>query len=413
VTAGGKVADALQAFRQLIGPCDMLSYLVMMAPRLMECRRALKPTGSMYLHCDPAASHYLKLLMDAVFGPANFRTEIVWKRSSAHSDAKQGRAQHGRIHDVIFFYTKTNEWFWNQVFTPYDQTSVDSFYKHTEAGTGRRYRLGDLTGPGGAAKGNPSYEVMGVTRFWRYSKEKMAALIQEGRVVQTKPGAVPASWETDRQVLLHNGHDVQTLRQFPTFVEAEVRRGADGVILQWVQDSAFRFFPLVEHPDFGLALHPFDLATNKVLALVGRAAVRDWVDIIHCHASLQSFGLLVWATSGKDPGLSPSFILEQAARSAHYAKSDLATLAFDGTVPDIEGMVKTWRMMLREADDIAALLPEDHVGTCILTRNGDLFDGTIDALQRAVENDMLVFHEGAIRGAWPRLRPHSEGLHHE
>jgi DNA modification methylase len=192
VTAGGKVADALQSFRQLIGPCDMLSYLVMMAPRLMECRRVLKASGSMYLHCDPAASHYLKLLMDAVFGPANFRTEIVWKRSSAHSDAKQGRAQHGRIHDVILFYTKTDEWFWNQVFTPYDQDYVDSFYKYTEPGTGRRYRLGDLTGPGGAAKGNPSYEVMGVTRFWRYSKEKMAELIQQGRVVQTKPGAVPA-----------------------------------------------------------------------------------------------------------------------------------------------------------------------------------------------------------------------------
>lgn len=192
VTAGGRLADALQAFRQLIGPCDMLAYLVMMAPRLVECRRVLKPSGSMYLHCDPAASHYLKLLMDAVFGPANFRTEIVWKRSSAHSDAKQGRAQHGRIHDVILFYTKTDEWFWNQVFTPYDEKYVDDFYKYTEPGTGRRYRLGDLTGPGGAAKGNPSYEVMGVTRFWRYSKEKMADLIKEGRIVQTKPGAVPA-----------------------------------------------------------------------------------------------------------------------------------------------------------------------------------------------------------------------------
>jgi len=192
VTAGGRLADALQAFRQLIGPCDMLAYLVMMAPRLVECRRVLKPTGSMYLHCDPAASHYLKLLMDAVFGPGNFRTEIVWKRSSAHSDAKQGRAQHGRIHDVILFYTKTDEWFWNQVFTPYDQEYVDDFYKYMEPGTGRRYRLGDLTGPGGAAKGNPSYEVMGVTRFWRYSKEKMAELIQQGRVIQTKPGTVPA-----------------------------------------------------------------------------------------------------------------------------------------------------------------------------------------------------------------------------
>ena len=172
-----------------------------------------------------------------------------------------------------------------------------------------------------------------------------------------------------------------------------------------MQDSAFRFFPLVEHADFGLALHPFDLATNKVLALVGRAEVRDWVDIIHCHASLQPFGYLVWATSGKDPGLSPAFILEQAARSAHYSKPDLATLAFDGHMPDIEELGRTWRMMLREADDIAAQLPEDRVGTCVLTRNGELFKGSRDALQLALENDALVFHEGSIRGAWPRLCP--------
>ena len=192
VTAGGRVADCLKAFRTFLGECDMLAYLVMMAPRLVELRRVMKPTASIYLHCDPAASHYLKMLMDAVFGPANFRTEIVWKRSSAHSDAKQGRVQHGRIHDVILFYTKTDKWFWNQVFTSYDESYTDAFYKHIEPGTGRRYRLDNLTGPGGAAKGNPSYEVMGITRFWRYSKEKMAELIQQGRVVQTKPGAVPA-----------------------------------------------------------------------------------------------------------------------------------------------------------------------------------------------------------------------------
>ena len=190
--AGGKVADCLGAFRLFLGPCDMLSYLVMMAPRLIELRRVMKPTASIYLHCDPSASHYLKMLMDAIFGPDKFRTEIIWKRSSAHSDAKQGRAQHGRIHDVILFYTKNDDWVWNNVFTPYDQEYVDAFYKYTEAETGRRYRLGDLTGPGGAAKGNPSYEVMGVTRYWRYSKEKMAELIKQGRVIQTKPGAVPA-----------------------------------------------------------------------------------------------------------------------------------------------------------------------------------------------------------------------------
>ena len=192
VEAGGRVSQAMQAFRTFLGESDMLAYLAMMAPRLVELRRVLKPTGSLYLHCDPTASHYLKMLLDAVFGPVNFRTEIVWKRSSAHSDAKQGRTQHGRIHDVILFYTKTDVWDWNHVFTPYDASYTDAFYKHVEPKTGRRYRLGDLTGPGGAAKGNPSYEVLGVTRFWRYSKEKMAELTRRGRIVQMKPGSVPA-----------------------------------------------------------------------------------------------------------------------------------------------------------------------------------------------------------------------------
>jgi len=191
VTKGGKVADCLQAFRTFLGPCDMLAYLVMMAPRLVELRRALNQAGSIYLHCDPAASHYLKMLLDAVFGPENFRTEIIWKRSSAHSDAKQGRAQHGRIHDVILFYTKTDDWKWNNVFTPYDESYVEDFYKHVEPETGRRYQLGDLSGPGGEAKGNPAYEIMGVTRFWRFSKEKAEDLIRQGRIIQTKPGAVP------------------------------------------------------------------------------------------------------------------------------------------------------------------------------------------------------------------------------
>jgi hypothetical protein len=168
-----------------------MAYLAMMAVRLIELHRVLKPTGSLYLHCDPTASHYLKLLIDATFGINNFRTEIIWKRSSAHSDAKQGRRQHGRIHDTIFFYSKSDVWKWNQIYTLYDTEYVDAFYRHIEPGTGRRYRLGDLTGPGGAAKGNPMYDVMGVTRYWRYSEQRMAELIGQGRVVQTSPGAVP------------------------------------------------------------------------------------------------------------------------------------------------------------------------------------------------------------------------------
>ena len=156
VETGGEVSRSMQAFRMYLGKNNLLAYLAMMAPRLVELHRVMKPTASLYLHCDPTASHYLKLLLDAVFGAQNFRTEIVWKRSSAHSDAKQGRRQHGRIHDVILFYTKSDNYTWTTLYTAYDDKYVKNFYRHIEEGTGRRYRLGDLTGPGGAAKGTPN-----------------------------------------------------------------------------------------------------------------------------------------------------------------------------------------------------------------------------------------------------------------
>jgi len=187
-----KVKDLMSLLPTFLGRNDMMAYLTMMCPRLTELHRVLKKTGSIYLHCDPTAAHYLRLLMDASFSPENFRAEIIWKRSSAHSDTKQGRRQYGRIHDVLLFYTKGQEWVWNPVYAEYDPEYVEQFYRYVEPETGRRYRLGDLTGPGGAAKGNPSYEVMGISRYWRYSREKMQELIQQGRVVQTSPGTVPA-----------------------------------------------------------------------------------------------------------------------------------------------------------------------------------------------------------------------------
>jgi DNA modification methylase len=191
VEGGGRVAQVMIAFHTFLGGSDMMAYLAMMAPRLMQLHSVLKETGSIYLHCDPTASHYLKMLLDSIFNPWCFRSEIVWKRSSAHSDTKQGRKQHGRIHDIILFYTKSDEWTWNPLYTPYDPEYVKQFFKYEEAGTGRKFGSYDITGPGGAAKGNPQYEVMGVTRFWRYSKESMKKLIAEGRVYQPKPGAVP------------------------------------------------------------------------------------------------------------------------------------------------------------------------------------------------------------------------------
>jgi len=191
VEGGGKVSQVMQAFRTFLGESDMMAYLAMMAPRLNELRRVMKPTGSIYLHCDPTASHYLKMLLDAVFGPANFKSEIIWKRSSAHSDTKQGRRQHGRLHDVILFYTKGSSWTWNPIYTPHDPEYAEKFYKFTEPKTGRKYGLWDITGPGGAAKGNPHYEIFGVTRYWRYSEAKMREKIKTGKIVQPKSGSVP------------------------------------------------------------------------------------------------------------------------------------------------------------------------------------------------------------------------------
>src|SRR6185312_2295055 len=118
VEGGGRVADAIRAFRTLLGGSDMLAYLAMMAPRLIELRRVLKDTGSIYLHCDPTASHYLKLLMDSVFGVQFFKNEIIWKRSDAHSDGKQGSTHLGRIHDVILYYSKTDNPQFNTLYTP-------------------------------------------------------------------------------------------------------------------------------------------------------------------------------------------------------------------------------------------------------------------------------------------------------
>ena len=189
-TTPPNVKDMITAFREFIGRNAMMAYLVMMTPRLVELRRVLKPTGSIYLHCDPNASHYLKLLLDAVFGNRNFRNEIVWKRADSKGDTGQGARHFGRVNDSILFYTKTASSVFHAQYGPLDPGYVDRFYRYTDP-DGRRYKLDNMLGPGGAAKGNPQYEVMGVTRYWRYSKERMQRLIDEGRVVQTNPGTVP------------------------------------------------------------------------------------------------------------------------------------------------------------------------------------------------------------------------------
>lgn len=136
------VAEMIQALRHFLGENDMMAYLTMMANRLLELHRVLKPTGSLYLHCDPTASHYLKIVLDGVFGVENYRNEIIWKRTGAHGGAKRW----GPIHDTLFFYSKGAEYTWNKVFEGYDESYIKDFYKYSD--NKGIYRLVTLTGAG-------------------------------------------------------------------------------------------------------------------------------------------------------------------------------------------------------------------------------------------------------------------------
>jgi DNA modification methylase len=170
------------------------AYIEYMRPRCVEIARVLKETGSFYYHCDWHASHYVKVMLDQILGEGKFINEIIWKRQSAHNDAKQGSKHLGRVHDTIFLYGGGDaDYYFKHLYRTYDEDYVEKFYKHVEPGTGRRYQLGDLGAPGGAApaKGNPHYEFLGVTRYWRFSREKMQELYAQGLIVQTKPGTVP------------------------------------------------------------------------------------------------------------------------------------------------------------------------------------------------------------------------------
>lgn len=174
------------------------AYIDYMRPRCVELARVLKKTGSFYYHCDWHASHYVKVMLDQIMGENNFVNEIIWKRQSAHNDAKQGSKHLGRVHDTIFLYahgaaSDRGGYTFNHQYKPYDEDYIEKFYKHIEPGSGRRYSLGDITAPGGAApsKGNPHYEFLGVTRYWRFSQTEMARLHRDGKIVQAKPGAVP------------------------------------------------------------------------------------------------------------------------------------------------------------------------------------------------------------------------------
>ncbi|AFL75021.1 site-specific DNA-methyltransferase [Thiocystis violascens] len=166
------------------------NYLQFMYERLLLLRELLSDAGSLYLHCDPRRGHFIQCIIDEVFGAENYRNELIWKRSDAHGNVGQGTEHFGPVHDKIFFYSKGDRPTWNLQYTPLNEDYVKGFYRYTE-NDGRKYKLDNLLGPGGATKGNPVYEFLGVVRAWRYSKEKMQNIYDAGRIVQTRPGTVP------------------------------------------------------------------------------------------------------------------------------------------------------------------------------------------------------------------------------
>ena len=184
VEAGGQVSKALQAFHTLLGPSNMLAYLAMMAPRLVELRRVLKPTGSIYLHCDPTSSHYLKLLMDSVFGPDHLQNEIVWRRTSAHGNAS---LKFAAVHDILLFYARGRRTTWNQQFEPYTDEYIATHFVHVDP-DGRRFRRVDMRNPG--VRPNLHYDYTasnGITykphdNGWVVDRDKMEELDRDGRL---------------------------------------------------------------------------------------------------------------------------------------------------------------------------------------------------------------------------------------
>jgi len=164
------------------------AYIEFMRPRCVELHRVLKKTGSFYYHCDWHASHYVKIMLDQIFGENQFQTEIIWRRTNAKGLAFRSFPND---HDTIYYYTKSKKYTFNRQYLPHDKEYVRKFYKYVESATGRRYRLADLTNPN-KDRPNLTYEFLGVKRVWRWTQERMQEAYEKGIIVQTKSGAVPA-----------------------------------------------------------------------------------------------------------------------------------------------------------------------------------------------------------------------------
>lgn len=201
------VVEMMEAMHAFLKNSPMMAYLAMMAPRLVELHRVLKPTGSLYLHCDPTASHYLKILLDGIFRAEHFRNEISWVRSNPKS---LGKVNFPNCRDIILRYSKTDSCVFNKAFGEHDLDYVDKAYKYSDKKG--RYRLLPLLNPNDN-RPNLTYKFLGVRRVWRWTKERMQKAYDDGLVVQLKPGAVPQYKlyleESKGRTITNNWDDIQ------------------------------------------------------------------------------------------------------------------------------------------------------------------------------------------------------------
>jgi adenine-specific DNA-methyltransferase len=182
-----------KAYRDIWGGAHthLDAYLKWFYETIVLLHELLHENGSIYVHLDWHVSFYAKVILDEIFGTERFVNEIVWKRQTAKGDVTQGAMHMGRLRESIFVYTKSDKYSWNMQYVPYDERYLETHYRNIEPGTSRRFELADLNAPGGAGKGNPNYEFLGVRRYWRYSRERMEELYKAGRIVQPSLGAVP------------------------------------------------------------------------------------------------------------------------------------------------------------------------------------------------------------------------------
>ena len=214
--------------------------------------------------------------------------------------------------------------------------------------------------------------------------------------------AMVSSADMDREILRKAGYGVETTRDRDFIVEAKVSRKGATTDIQWVRDSAYRFFPIIEDELLGYTLHPLDLATNKILALASRQVPRDWIDTISCAEAVQPLVFLAWAANGKDPGLSPRYIIEMGART-RYTQGELEMAVVTNEKLDVAELSRKWHSMIDAAREALPLLPPEEAGKAVLDKAGRPFKGDPKLLPEAIAAGDVVFHEGRICGAWPRV----------